>query len=275
MALRLTYFGTTSVPVEVEGFTPDWAHDKSLAAIERFEIFHGNQKIPLAELFKVSGDPGDQQFHFEGNLAGVHWLGAHLHTGSIQIHGPAGRHVGSDMRGGQIVVHGNVGTWVGGEMHGGSIHVKGNAEHLVGAAYRGSIKGMTGGRLLVDGDAGNEIGLCMRRGLIAIGGTVKDMLGFGMLAGTILAFGECGIRAGAEMRRGTIGLFGARRPPLLPTFRYATTGHFQYLRMLLAELDGHGLKFDPALIDEQLDFYHGDFLSHGRGELIFRHAATA
>src|SRR5687767_4433126 len=109
MALRLTYRAETSVPVEVEGLTPDWACDKSLAAIERFEIFHGNRTLPLAEMFSVSGDPSDKRFDLEGDLTGVHWIGAHMESGQIHIHGPAGRHLGSEMRGGEIIVDGDAG----------------------------------------------------------------------------------------------------------------------------------------------------------------------
>src|SRR5688572_4161309 len=135
MSLQLTYQAETNVAVEIEGLTPDWACDKSLAEIERFEIFHGNRKLPLAEMFRVAGDPGDRQFEIEGNLSGVHWIGAHMRTGRISIHGSAGRHVGSEMRGGEIHVEGDAGGWVGAEMHAGLIHVHGNAGHLVGAAY--------------------------------------------------------------------------------------------------------------------------------------------
>src|SRR5213592_3716074 len=106
MPLKLTYRTETSVPVEIEGLTPDWACDKSLAEIERFEIFHGNRKLPLAEMFSVSGDSTDKIFHFEGNLAGVHWIGAHMRSGQIHTHGPGGRHLGSEMRDGEIRVHG-------------------------------------------------------------------------------------------------------------------------------------------------------------------------
>ena len=112
---------------------------------ERFEIFHGNRKLPLAEFFDVSGDPADARFEFEGNLAGVHWIGAQMSDGEIHVRGNAGRHVGSEMTGGVIHVHGNASDWVGGEMHGGLIHVHGNAGHLIGSAYRGSKVGMTGG----------------------------------------------------------------------------------------------------------------------------------
>ncbi len=272
MALRLEYRGVTSVPVEIEGLTPDWASQKTLAEIGRFEIYHGNQKLPLAEMFTVTGDPGDQRFDFEGNLAGVHWIGAHMKSGVIQIHGPAGRHVGSDMQGGEITVHGNANGWVGAEMRRGLIHIKGNAGHLLGAAYRGSVKGMTGGTILVDGNAGNEIGLTMRRGMIAVGGNAGDMLGFNMIAGTILVFGECGIRPGAGMRRGTIGLFGPNPPLLLPSFRFGCTYHPQVMPLMLRTLEGKGFAVDASLYSSEFDLYHGDLVSVGRGEILFRHA---
>ena len=275
MAIRLTYNAQTLVPVEIEGFTPDWACDKSIADIERFEIFHGNCKIPLAEMFNVSGDPSDKRMDFEGNLSGVHWIGAHMASGVVSIQGAAGRHVGSQMRGGKIVVEGNAGGWVGAEMHRGLIHIKGNAGHLTGAAYRGSSKGMTGGIILVDGNAGNEIGLTMRRGLIAVGGSSGDMIGFNMIAGTVAVFGECGIRPGAGMRRGTLALFGPNPPQLLPSFRYASTYPPQTVKLMLRTLMDKGFRVDQALMTSEVDLYHGDMVSLGRGEILFRHEGPA
>lgn len=270
MPLRLTYHGRTSVPVEIEGFTPDWACDKSLGEIERFEIFHGNRKIPLAEMFAVAGDAADKHIEFEGDLSGVHWIGAQMRSGTIVVRGPAGRHVGSEMQGGEIRVEGNADGWVGAEMHGGSIRVQGNAGHLVGAAYRGSAKGMTGGTILIDGDVGNEIGHTMRRGLIAVGGAAGDMVGFNMIAGTVLVFGECGIRAGAGMRRGTLGLLGAKRPELLPTFRYASTWQPQVMRILLRDLCERGWAAADELPPSEFDVYHGDLVALGKGEIFLR-----
>jgi formylmethanofuran dehydrogenase subunit C len=275
MAITLTYHGETSVPVEIEGFTTDWACDKSVSEIERFEIFHGNRKIPMAEMFRVSGDASDKEMHFEGNLSGVHWIGAHMTSGVVRIHGAGGRHVGSQMRGGEIVVDGDAGGWVGAEMHKGLIHVKGNAGHLTGAAYRGSSKGMTGGTILVDGNAGNEIGLTMRRGLIAIGGSAGDMAGFNMIAGTVAVFGECGIRPGAGMRRGTLALLGSSPPQLLPSFRFASTYRPQSVRLMLNTLREKGFRFDEALLNAEYDLFHGDLVSVGRGEILFRHQVAA
>jgi formylmethanofuran dehydrogenase subunit C len=270
MPLRLNYHGETAIPVEIEGLIPDWAHDKSLADIEQFEIFHGNRKIPLAEMFRVSGDPSDRHFDIEGNLAGVHWIGAHMHSGRIDIYGPAGRHVGSEMHGGEIHVDGDAGGWAGAEMHGGLIHVRGNVGHLVGAAYRGSAKGMTGGMILVDGDAGNEIGHSMRRGVIAIGGAAGDMIGFNLIAGTVLVLGDCGIRAGAGMRRGTIALLGPSPPRLLPSFRYACTSRLNILSIMLRDLREKGLNVDESLLQTDIEIHNGDLVALGRGEILRR-----
>src|SRR5262245_45301432 len=109
MSIKLTYQAETTVPVEIEGLTPDWACDKSLSEIEHFEIYHGNRKIPLAEMFGVTGDASDKRIDFEGNLSGVHWIGAHMRTGQVFVHGPAGRHIGSELRGGEIRVEGDAG----------------------------------------------------------------------------------------------------------------------------------------------------------------------
>lgn len=268
--LRLTYHAQTSVPVEVEGLTPSFVRDKNLDEIRRFEIFHGNQKLPLGEIFAVSGDAADGRLRFEGNLAGVHWIGAGMSEGAIHVAGPAGRHVGSDMTGGEIDVEGDAGDWVGGEMHGGLIRVRGRAGHLVGAGYRGSRRGMTGGTILIGGDAGNEIGHTMRRGLLVVGGSVGDCTGFNMIAGSVYVFGASGIRPGAGMRRGTIGLLGSAPTPLLPTFRRGCRLRPPFLAMTYRWLQGQGFEVPQELLAGEVVLYHGDLLESGRGEILMR-----
>ncbi|MCE9546573.1 MAG: formylmethanofuran dehydrogenase subunit C [Planctomycetia bacterium] len=270
MTLKLDYTGQTPIPVEVEGLTPDEVRGQSLAEIEQFEIQHGNEKLPLAAMFRVSGDPADGRIEFSGNLSGVHWIGAGMTDGEIHLAGPAGRHVGSEMTGGTITVDGDASDWVGGEMHGGLIHVRGQAGHLVGAAYRGSRRGMTGGTILIDGDAGNEIGLTMRRGLIAVGGAGGDVPGFNMIAGTILVLGESGIRPGAAMRRGTIGLLGSPSLTLLPTFRAAGRCRPLVLSLVFRQLQSLGFVFDADLLTAEYRLFHGDLLEGGRGEILLR-----
>jgi formylmethanofuran dehydrogenase subunit C len=267
MTLILEYVAQTTVPVEVEGLVPSAVAGKSLGEIERWEIVHGNRKLPLAEFFRASGDAANDEIEFRGDLAGVHWIGAGMDRGEIRVLGPAGRHVGSEMTGGRITVEGDAGDWLGGQMRGGLIRVRGRAGHLVGAAYRGSPKGMTGGTILVEGPAGNEIGHAMRRGLIAVGGA-DDAVGFGMIAGSILVLGPCGIRPGAGMRRGTIAILGPERPALLPTFRYGCRYRPLFLAMLLNELHRLDYPVSQSLLAADVDLYHGDFVEFGRGEVF-------
>jgi formylmethanofuran dehydrogenase subunit C len=272
--LRLVYKADTGVPVEVEGLLPAAIRDQPLSEIERFEIFHGNEKRPLADFFAVTGDPADGRIEFEGDLAGVHWIGAHMAEGAIHVAGNAGRHLGSEMTGGEIHVDGDAGDWVGGEMHGGLIHVRGRAGHLVGAAYRGSRHGMTGGSILIHGETGNEVGHTMRRGLVAVGGC-GDFVGINMIAGTILVFGPCGIRPGAGMRRGTIGLFGAEPPKLLPTFRAGSRDKLLIVRLVLRELARLGYPVRKELLDCDYRMHHGDLVTTGRGEILVPEAGAA
>ena len=269
MALQLKYTGQTSVPVEVEGLTPTALRGKSLAEIEKLPIFHGNRQLPLAEFFAVSGDAADLRIEWQGDLAGVHWIGAGMSEGEIRIAGNAGRHVGSEMTGGEIHVAGNASDWVGGEMHGGLIHVRGCAGHLIGAAYRGSPRGMTGGTLLVGGDVGNEVGHTMRRGFLADGGSTGDFPAINMIAGTLFVFGTCGIRAAAGMRRGTLAVFG-ERPPLLSTFRAGGVCRPSFLPLYLRRLAKLNFAFPGELIESELAIYHGDLLTTGLGEVLLR-----
>lgn len=269
MSLKLTYLQTQSVPVELESFTPDRLRELKPGEIERLTAFVGNQRVPLAELFRIEGDAADMQVEISGDLSGVHWIGAKMTDGAIRIEGPVGRHLGSEMRGGAIYASGDAGDWAGGEMSGGLIHIRGAAGNLIGAAYRGSRRGMTGGTLLVHGSVGNEVGHSMRRGLIAVGGC-GDFAGINMIAGTILVFGEAGFRTGAGMRRGTIGLLGDRPPRILPTFRRGASDKLLVMTLVLRELEQLGYPFSRSLQDASYQTYHGDEVTIGRGELLLR-----
>lgn len=273
MSLTLTLKRASNVPLEVEGVTPDALRSKSLAEIEMSPIFEGNVQMPLAEFFSVTGDAADETINWEGNLAGVHWIGAKMAAGRMTVHGHCGRHLGSEMSGGEIHVRGNASDWVGGEMHGGLIHVRGNAGHLVGAAYRGSARGMTQGTILIDGDAGNEIGHTLRRGLIAIGGNAGDLAGFNMLAGTILLCGNVGIRHGAGMRRGTIAFLGRQPPAMLPSFRRACRYRPEVLRLIDRQLRKCDFNITDEFVSSFYDLFNGDLIEGGRGEILVRVAA--
>lgn len=268
MPLRLIYKAQTSIPVEVEGLVPTLTREMSLADVERLEVCHGNEKRTVADFFLVRGDASDSRIEFEGNLAGVHRIGARMCGGAIHVEGDVGRHLGSEMTGGEIHVSGSAGDWVGAEMHGGLIHVRGRSGNLIGSAYRGAKHGMTGGTLLVGGDVGNEIGHSMRRGLLVVGGQCGDFPGINMIAGTILVFGSSGIRPAAGMRRGTLGLLSRTSVNLLPTFRRGGSDRPLFLQLIFRELARLGFDFDDSLAGRAFRTYHGDFLAGGRGEVL-------
>lgn len=267
MPLSLTLAPGTPLSIDLEGMTPDRLADKSLGEIGRIEVFHGRQPVPLGELFRLSGQPSDGRLHLEGELAGVHRIGAGMSGGEIVVRGHVGRHLGAGMTGGTIRVEGNAGDWVGAEMKGGAIHIRGSAEDHAGAAYVGSRRGMTEGVILIEGDAGEGVGRSLRRGILAIGGACGAHAGAGMIAGTILVFGPCGPYPGAEMRRGTIGLFGPEPPRLLPTFRRAGRYRPLFLRLIERELRRLGFPTPPGISDGELTLDHGDQLSLGKGEI--------
>jgi formylmethanofuran dehydrogenase subunit C len=269
MALELTLRAASNVPIEVEGVLPHVMREKSHGDVERWKIFHGNQQVPLAELFHVAGDATDNQIIFLGDMAGVHSIGTRLQSGSIRVAGNAGRHAGSEMTDGDLAIDGDTGDWLGAEMHGGRIRVRGRAGHQVGAAYRGSPHGMTGGAIIVHGDAGDEVAHTMRRGLVAIGGTVGDFPAINMIAGSLFVFGACGIRPAAGMQRGTLALFGSR-PTLLPTFRSAGPCQPMFARVYLRKLEELGLEVAAGFADATYELFHGDLVTIGRGEVLVR-----
>lgn len=254
-------------PLEVAGLLPRWTRTRGLAEIERFNVRRGNRAQPLAEAFRISGDPADAQIFIRGDCAHIHRIGEGLDEGTIRVEGNAGRHLGSGMRGGEIHVQGSVSDFAGCEMSGGTLRIAGDAGDYAGSAYAGSHWGMRGGALLIAGRAGDEAATRMRRGLLAIGQDAGAWAGHEMHAGSLLVFGSCGERPGAGMRRGTIALFGSA-PPLLPTFRPAWQGPMTIMRMVLSHLNSLGFLPAAPALDRRFSLYHGDLLAGGRGEIL-------
>ena len=268
--LKLRLQTTTQTPIELDGILPTAIRGRSMAEVERLPIFHGNQQVALAELFAVTGDTEEERIELEGDLSGVHRMGAKLDGGEIHVAGRAGRHVGSEMKRGSIIVEGDVSDWLGAQMRGGLIHVRGSAGNLAGGAYRGSVRGMTGGKILIDGSAGNEVGHSMRRGMIAVGKDCGEFVGVNMIAGTIFVFGNCGERPAAGMRRGTVGLLGQKSPNLLPTFRGGCLYQPLFLQLLFRSLAKEEFLVPQETWRAGFRIFHGDSISGGRGEVLLR-----
>ncbi|MBI1731517.1 MAG: formylmethanofuran dehydrogenase subunit C [Gammaproteobacteria bacterium] len=265
MTLRLELRAAPEVPVEADCITPDRLRQLPIAEIERLPVFYGNRQVPLAEVFTVSGAPGET-IQLRGDMSRVKHIGATMSCGQIHIDGHAGAHLGAEMLGGTIVVSGNAGDWVGPEMRGGRIVIRGSAGHLAGSAYRGAAVGMTGGEIIIHGAARNEAGHGMRGGLIAIGGSCGDFAGVNMLAGTVTIFGAAGIRTGAGMKRGTI--IAMQPLEVLPTFAYACEYRPSFLPLYLLHLRRLGLPVTDGQLSASYRRWCGDAVELNRGEIL-------
>jgi formylmethanofuran dehydrogenase subunit C len=265
MSLRLSLVQTPTVPLEVTGLTPDALAGLDAARVESLAAHHGNEKVRLADFFRVEGRC-DGELHIEGDLSRVKHVGATMRSGLLHVHGNVGAHLGAGMCGGRILVDGDAGVWVAPEMRGGTIYIRGAAGHLVGSAHRGSAVGMTGGEIFVAGRVRNELGHGMRGGLIAVGGDSGDFTGVNMLAGTIVVLGRPGIRSGAGMKRGTI--LSMNDAPILPTFSYSCTYRPVFSRMYLRHIQQSGLPITDEQIEGRYARWCGDAVELNRGEIL-------
>jgi len=158
-------------------------------------------------------------------------------------------------------------------MSGGLIKIGGNAGGQVGAAYRGSLAGMTNGTILIEGTAGLEVGMRMKRGIIAIGGLVRDFAGLQMKGGTIVLRSGAELRTGAWMVRGTI--VSLTPIPLLPTFTYASTYNPTFLRLYAKHLKTLGFVIPFEERDGAYLRFTGDAAVPGKGEILIFRSASA
>jgi formylmethanofuran dehydrogenase subunit C len=146
------------------------------------------------------------------------------------------------------------------------IQIRGNAGGQIGAAYRGSLRGMRGGAILVEGSAGIEIGMRMRRGIIAIKGPVRDFAGLQMKGGTIVLMNGAEIRTGAWMVRGTI--ISLKPIPMMPTFIYACAYNPTFVRLYAKHLARFGLTIPVEFQAGVYQRYTGDTSVPGKGEIL-------
>lgn len=263
---KLTLRALTSIPLEMDGVTPECVRGLSALEVARIPVQHGNRSEPLGEHFDVNVlKIVNADLHLAGDTGSVKGIGAGMTRGTIFVEGGVGMHAGARMTGGTLTVDGDAGDWLGAEMSGGLIEVRGQAGNQVGAAYRGSRCGMAGGTIVLRGGAGDELGLLMRRGMIVVAGACGEFAGASMIAGTIVALEGAGGRLGAGMKRGT---FLTRiAPDLPPSFTCACEYYPSFLTLLerrLAELQVDAI----FPISKPVRCYRGDLLTGGRGEVL-------
>jgi len=217
----LTVKRTLNVPVECLEVSPNSFSGKSLDQIRGMEIWEGNRRSRLDDIFQVEerGASASDKLTVRvvGEASRIRKIGCSMTEGSIAIEGNAGMYLGEQMSAGSITVSGDAGAWLGSRMKDGAIEVKGNAGDFVGSSYRGSTKGMKGGTIIVHGNAGTEVGCWMRNGTIRIKGSCGTFPGMHMNNGTIYVEKDCAGRAGAQMTGGRV-IVGGHVPAILPSF---------------------------------------------------------
>lgn len=209
------------VPVDAGNVSSDTLAAKSLEEIAKLELWEGNRRCLLCDVFEVEGKsgrgPDETSVCLVGDLSKVRRIGSGMTGGEVTVKGNVGMHAGEEMEGGKLVVNGDAGSWLGTAMKGGMIEVEGNVGDYIGGIHRGDNRGMQGGTILVRGNAGVDVGSHMRGGLIRVSGNAGQFAGIHMKEGTIVVRGNVDGRAGACMTGGKIVLCGYVSS-VLPTF---------------------------------------------------------
>ncbi len=256
MTITLRLKKELKVPINAENISPDIFAGKSLDMIAKLQLWEGNRKRSLKDIFEIEDKTGETTkeviIQLFGDLSKVRRIGAGMTDGEIMVHGEVGMHLGEEMKGGKITVEGNAGSWAGSTMRNGTIEVKGNTGDYTGGAYWGSSKGMRGGTIIIHGSAGAEVGCHMRKGLIKIYGDAEQFVGIHMRDGAIVVHGNADDRAGAYMTGGKIILCN-QVSSVLPTF---TIGSIKNK----AKANGEEIK-GPFYL------FVGDLAEHGNGKL--------
>ncbi len=195
------------VSVEAENISPDKFANKNEKEIQSLDVWMGNRKATIGELFsvKVNGADAaqDTKIVMEGDFSRVKRIGEGMTSGLIMIKGNVDMHLGTKMSGGKITVSGNADSWAGREMKGGEIIIEGNAGYYLGAGYRGETCGMKGGKIIVMGSALDFLGEHMCGGEIIVKGNAGLLAGLSNNGGKIVIEGKTS-RPGSEMVKGTI-----------------------------------------------------------------------
>ena len=209
------------ISVEAENISPDKFAGKTEKEIQSIEVWMGNNRVSLGDLFSVrvegSGAPADVKIVMEGDFSRVKRIGEGMTAGLIIIKGNADMHLGAKMNGGKITVAGNVDSWAGREMKGGEIIIEGNAGYYLGSGYRGETCGMRGGKITVMGSALDYVGEHMCGGEITVKGDAGILPGLSNNGGKIMIEGNTS-RPGSEMTKGTIIINGIVEE-MVPVFK--------------------------------------------------------
>jgi formylmethanofuran dehydrogenase subunit C len=261
-------FKLKSAPAErldLSALLPALLAGHTLRDIEHLIIANGKTPLKVADIFTVSGTPGET-IRFEGGSERFDNVGAGLNGGHITVDGHVGSHAGRGMKTGRIDITGNAGNALGSGLAGGVIALTGSTGDYVGAVGTGRRFGMTGGTIVIGRDCGERAGDKMRRGTIIVRGKVGSQAGSRMVGGTIIAEGGLGPMPGSMMRRGT--LIAPSTPDLLPTFGDCGLHDLVILRVMARAFARELGPLAPRLNPIRVRRFAGDLATIGKGEVL-------
>jgi formylmethanofuran dehydrogenase subunit C len=255
--------------IDARTLLPATLAQRSAGEIERLPLWHGTQRIALAELFEVRVDdaPDDPpSLILAGDMRRFDRIGWKMDGGHLAVQGNAGDLAATLMTAGTFVVDGDAGSFAACQLCGGRVEVRGNVGDFAAGALPGDLDGMRGGTLIVRGDAGARFGDRMRRGTALVYGNAGAFAASRMVAGTIGIAGGVGAHLAYGMRRGSLLLVGAE-----PVFndRFAENhGDIDVFgRLLCRSLVAEGGPFGE-LAQASMRRLVGDVSVDGKGEVL-------
>jgi formylmethanofuran dehydrogenase subunit C len=253
--ITLTPLREFRFPVIAECINPDVFKGKSADEIAALNVWEGNKKKKLVDLFKIEETPEETpNITINGNVEKVRRIGSGMKSGEIVINGNVGMHLGEKMADGKITVQGNADGWAGSDMKKGLIEITGSAGPYLASPNRGSSVGMRGGKIIVHGNVGTDVAAFMKGGVIKIQGDSGPFLGFRMCDGAVHVEKNVGNRVGACMTGGKIVVSGMLEE-VLPSFTIDSVK----AKVKIEEGDSAAGPFYVFL---------GDLAENGRGKLF-------
>lgn len=263
--MKLTLKHSPDLRVDLRALSPAIGQALTQREVERLRLTHGNQTLPLAELFDVTFND-DDTWRLEGDLSRFDRIGWQMSAGHLVVEGDVGDHAGAGMSGGALHIKGSAGDLAACEMAGGLLEIDGNVGAFAAGPLPGSMEGMRGGTFTVRGNAGERFGDRMRRGTALVFGDAGAFLASRMVAGSIAVGGRVGAHLGYGMRRGSVVLAGPA-PEIAATFMPALVDPQVFWQLLSRDLARHGGPFE-ALPRRRTVRHLGDVSAAGKGELI-------
>lgn len=271
-ALTLTLKEPPRQRADLSVLRPDALAGRSLEEVAAVEIAVGNARIPVGDLFEISGEAlpayGNPELTVGNGCGRLDRIGQGMARGTLVVEGDAGAYAGLAMAGGELRITGSAGPFAASGMSGGELRIGGDAGDFLAAALPGDRAGMTGGVVVVSGGVGERAGDRMRRGVVLVEGDAGDFCGSRLIAGSIVVLGRTGNFAGLGMKRGSLILF--HPPERIPeTFNDCGTHTLPYLRLFMDYVRTFGGGF--GRLDKSYDRirrYAGDQGTGGKGEIL-------